>query len=577
MVQAHIVGSPVPPPEITQSVRASPKPDANRTQMGQDRGMQTHFPMPSTDLRVLLFRAVNSYHITPFSQKAPPLGLLTLAAQVRRDAGCEVRLMDGAEGDSLQALKREVENWRPHIVGISTLTANSYDGMVAATVAKSAFADTLTVAGGIHFSAVPEESLRVCTDFDVCAIGEGELTLVDLCQVLAEAGGRGDRWREDLAGVAGLAWLEGSGPGMDEHGQPTDRAIHYTAPRRLIKDLSILPMPAYDLHTPSRYKMWPWKWHDMTLAEGSRGCPYKCSFCHNSQFWEYRWRARPVEAVLDELEYLSNTLGHSNIYFVDDSFQTKRSRIIEMCEGILRRGIKVKSWAQCRVDDLHRDRDLFPLMKRAGFYGLLIGFESPRQSDLDRWHKQVGVGQAIELAPHLAKNFDTIMGTFMVGDHTCGIEDFDKTREFAESLQVDIMLMMPFTPVPASIPMWEQYKGIPDLDVEWDYDLAGIYRGGVSTSTLDRQTVLTNNAKQLGKFYFNPKHALHALQSGRLQRRHFFHFIVSGLVDIPGTKLRTEFRSRDPRPKGKLRELYKQRQLSWCKRLHKEGILAAAK
>jgi len=50
---------------------------------------------------------------------------------------------------------RVVENGHPHIVGISTPTVNSDDGMIAATVAKSAFADTLTGAGGVHFRASP--------------------------------------------------------------------------------------------------------------------------------------------------------------------------------------------------------------------------------------------------------------------------------------------------------------------------------------------------------------------------------------------------------------------------------------
>jgi hypothetical protein len=129
--------------------------------MCQDGGLQAHFSMPSSNLRALLFRTVNTEHITSFSPKTFPLGLLTSAAQMRRDAGCEIRLLDGAEGDSLQALKRELENRCPRVVGISMLTAYSYDGMVGATVAKSAFADTPTVAGGIHFSAVPKGFLGV--------------------------------------------------------------------------------------------------------------------------------------------------------------------------------------------------------------------------------------------------------------------------------------------------------------------------------------------------------------------------------------------------------------------------------
>jgi hypothetical protein len=167
------------------------------------------------------------------------------------------------------------------------------------------------------------------------------------------------------------------------------------------------------------------------------------------------------------------------------------------------------------------------------------------------------------------------MGTFLVGDHQTDADTFPLVREFAEKLHVDIMLMMTFTPVPPTVPIWKEYMDIPNLDVEWDYDLAGMYRGGVSTRYLDREEVVNRNGLELLKFYFNPQNMAHALRSGRLTRRHYYHFIFSGIVDAVAYKARLEGRAKDPRPMSQLRETYRHLHIDWSRRRHQEQFAAA--
>ncbi len=514
-------------------------------------------------MRVLLHRPANPYHATPFSEKAPPLGAMSLAGYVRHLGDCEVRLLDGAEGDGPRALARTCRDWRPDVVGISAMTATAYDGLVCASVVREHAPDAWVIGGGIHYTAEPEETLRLCADMDAVGLGEGEQTLLEAAQALEDCGGRRGDWRAALRAVPGLCWLEGEGPTLVDGVHPApERPVHFTPPRPLIKDLERLPMPAYDLHRPERYRMWPWRWRDMSLIEGSRGCPYRCTYCHNSQFWEYKWRPRPVEAVLDEIEVLTTKLGHTNLFFVDDSWATSRKRNIEFCEGMLRRGLKAHLWAQCRVDDLYRDRDLFPLMARAGFYGLLIGFESPDADALARWDKRVGPDKAYALAPDLTRHFRCIMGTFLVGDLETRPESFDAVSTYADTLGVDIMLMIPFNPVPVTVPIWQEYADVDELEIVWDYDLAGSYRGGINTRHLSRRQVLKHNQEHMLRFYLDPKHAGHALRSGRHTRRHYFHMLFSAGVDAGASAVRQRTRPRDPRPLARLREDYRQRHLA---------------
>lgn len=489
-------------------------------------------------LRVLLYRPPARFHITVFPQKTLPVGLLSIAGSLSAHTNAEVRLVDAFEGGGAARLANVAAEWNPDVVAISGLTAHAYDAMAAAHMVHSAAPGALVVAGGIHFSAVPDESLRLCPDIDLVAIGEGERTFVDLVENLESAPRKGD-WRAALADVAGLCWLApGSDEPLDAQGLANpDRPLVYTKPRPLISDLSELTMPAYALAHPDRYRMRPYSWSDYVMLEGSRGCPFQCTYCHTTQFWQKRWRPRPVEAMLDEVQYSVERMGRRAIHFADDSWATRRDRVIAFCEGILSRGLDVDLWAQCRVDDLYRDRDLFPLMRRAGFYGFLIGFESGEQDALDRWKKGVAVEKARELAPALTEHFDSIIGTFFIGDWETTAANFDATQSFSRELGVDVFIEAPLNLFPPTIPIWREYEDR-GLALEWDYDKIGNCKVILPTSTLDVDQVLALQKRNMSGFYADPKKAFHALKSGPHAARQFSTVLISGVEDALREKAR---------------------------------------
>ena len=514
-----------------------------------------------TSPRVLLYRPPARHHITVFPQKTLPLGLLSIASTLRAELGAEVMMVDGFEGLDALDLVAAVRSFQPQVLGISGLTAHAYDGMAAATLVRQIAPDLLICAGGIHFSAVPEETLRICEDIDVIAISEGEITFTELCAVIAEQG-RGQDWRRSLAGVAGLAWLEGSGPGLGDDLQATqERVLHRTAPRPPMPDLAALRRPAFDLSRPERYRMRPFRWNDFMPLESSRGCPFRCTYCHTTQFWQTQWRPRPIEAVLEEIEYAVEKMGRRAIHFTDDSWATRRERVIALCEGILHRGLKVELWAQCRVDDLYRDRDLFPLMRRAGFYGFLIGFESGEQDNLDRWKKGVASSKAMTLGPLLAETFDSIIGTFFIGDWQTTAETFARTRAFADAVGVDVFIEAPLGLFPPTIPIWKEYQSR-GLDMEWDYDQIGNCKVIFPTETLSKSEVSSLQGRNMMSFYGSPSKALHALQSGPHATRQFSSMLFAGVEDLMRVVARSVVPTHLRGEARVLREYYRARHLA---------------
>jgi anaerobic magnesium-protoporphyrin IX monomethyl ester cyclase len=473
-------------------------------------------------LRVLLHRPPARVHTSPFPQKTVPLGLMSIAAQLQRE-GHTVRIVDAFEGYSVDDLVAAVSSWKADVVGITALTAHAYDAMVAAELIKAARPETLVVAGGIHFSAVPLETLTLCPHIDLVVLGEGEATFVELAAALVD--GVGPDWTDGLNGVAGLAWL-------------VDGALHTTPPRAPIPDLGWLARPAFELVDPSRYRMRPFRYGDRMMLEGSRGCPFSCSFCHTTQFWKRRWRPRPVEAILEDMAVVQATTGRTAFHFADDSWSTRSDRVVEFCEGVLSRGWTVDLWAQCRVDDLYRDRHLFPLMKRAGFYGMLVGFESGEAAKLERWKKGTTAEKARALAPALKQHFQSITGTFFLGDLDTVEADFYAARAFAEELDVDIFIQSLLTLFPPTIPLWREYEQA-GIEMNWDYDAIGNCKVVFPTRTLSRVQVSALQGRSMGSFYADPRRALNALMSGKHAARSFTGFISSGLEDMGRTWLRS--------------------------------------
>ena len=201
--------------------------------------------------RVLLYRPPPKIHVSPFPQRTVPLGLMTMAAYVRSRGEHEVRIVDSFEGHGADELAKIAADWSADIVAITGLTAHAYDAMVAAHRVKEARPEALVVVGGIHFSAVPLETLQVCSHIDVVVLGEGELTLAEICDVFTG----GPDWRDALSSVAGLAWLD-------------EDQLVTTPSRDVIPDLGVLPMPAFDLVDPNRYRMRPFRYGDRMTSHG---------------------------------------------------------------------------------------------------------------------------------------------------------------------------------------------------------------------------------------------------------------------------------------------------------------------
>ena len=90
----------------------------------------------------------------------PPLGLCYLAA-VLIEKGYDVRIIDCvAEKVSNSELKKEIERFRPDVVGMTSTTISYTAAKAVLKAIKEVEPNITTVLGGAHISALPTATMR---------------------------------------------------------------------------------------------------------------------------------------------------------------------------------------------------------------------------------------------------------------------------------------------------------------------------------------------------------------------------------------------------------------------------------
>lgn len=356
----------------------------------------------------------------------PPLGLCYLAASLEK-ASHRVRILDLCLEPSVSsALERAIRDGRPDLVGITaTIVSLPAAGQLAKTVAQSLPAAT-TILGGPHLSALPKQTMSEMPDVDYGIVGEGERTLVELVDGLAQG--------NDPRSLPGLVLRNG-------------QDLFLTAPREPIHDLDSLPRPArHLLPALSRYRHTVFRSRaQATTAITSRGCPYACSYCSQSVFGR---KIRGVSAVyiMDEVRELREKFSIDFVSFEDDVFNYSRKRIVELCERMIREDLKIRWGCSVRVEKL--DGPLLQLMKRAGLHSLYIGLETPNPRLQSLIKKPYDTQDALETMNLISRLNIRINASFILGFPTETPEEIRQTVRFSKKVPANGVTFFRYTPFP---------------------------------------------------------------------------------------------------------------------------------
>ena len=332
--------------------------------------------------------------------KMPPVGILSVMSQIHCHYHCKkIYAIDennysGPQDDLgqpdhsfLQA--RQPANLALFYGGMS----NSIPRMFTVARQYKSYG-AITIAGGSHVDALPQEALSY--GIDIVVHGEGEETIKELLTVLT-GNEYSDLNRSGLAAVSGISFL-------DENG-----AYVNTCRRQPIGDLDELADTDLTL-----VKFLKKRWSAIPINRG-RGCNWNCEFCVvNRQYGRYK--SASVEKALRQVIKYSD-LGYKEFFFTDDNFAQNPDEAIALCRtiGDYKRKFrkKIDIIVQVRTEAAEND-ELIEAMRWAGVTTLAIGFESPINAELRAMRKGVTVEKLIARSKKLA-NYFYLHGMFIFG------------------------------------------------------------------------------------------------------------------------------------------------------------------
>jgi anaerobic magnesium-protoporphyrin IX monomethyl ester cyclase len=256
------------------------------------------------------------------------------------------------------ASTRAVTSWEqlaPQLKGYKKLLMNvrSYTFPVAykaAQLYKELNPDGIIMAGGMHATVALDE-MEVIREFDKICQGPGEKVIVDLVR-------DPDAFPRVVQGVGARSM--GEWPRIDRE---------------------LWPKPAGN--KIKRKFNWPMEpecgWGPAPVATilTSRVCPWQCVFCNENSYIPNMGR-RPVDDVIDELNYLDDKYGVGSVVIHDSMFFQNPKWLREWIEKYPRRANKVwPYWAAGRSDTVRQWPDLFEaLLRETNWRTISIGFES---------------------------------------------------------------------------------------------------------------------------------------------------------------------------------------------------------
>lgn len=372
---------------------------------------------------------------SPADEIIPPISLGYLASTVRNKHN--VRILDCLKENLTIPQVSEISK-KYDVVGITLFTKDLSICKHYLKGIKNAKPDIVTLLGGPHPSAVPDETLMFFKDLvNYIFVGESEIGFPKL-----------------------IDFLESGKPSLDEI-----EGLAYIKNDKIFKNKSICPeniddfQVAWDLIPPNTYPMAPhgafFKQYPIAPIITSRGCPFHCTFCGGHIISGRKIRQRSIENVIGEIKLLYERYSVREIHIEDDNFTFRKEYVLEFCSHI-KSNFPDLTWTcpnGIRIDTL--DEEMVDAMKSSGCYALSIGIESGSDRILKLMKKSLSV-QKISEKIEMLRKFDLhINAFFILGYPGETKEDIERTINFSLSLPLKRASFANFQPLPGTEAYYE--------------------------------------------------------------------------------------------------------------------------
>jgi radical SAM superfamily enzyme YgiQ (UPF0313 family) len=235
-----------------------------------------------------------------------------------------------------------------------------------------------------------------------------------------------DHLNGDWSEVAGIVYQDRDG-------------VFTTPPPTPLQTLDHLPLPAYQMASLDDY-------YEIMIFS-ARGCPFRCAFCVRGG----KLVEKSIERVVQEISTLRHTYGQKRVFFYDQTFTLRKSRVVELCRRLRAEpGLSDVEWSctgRLNIGDL----DLMAEMADSGCKMIYFGAESGSDRVLKRINKRITRAMSEQVMME-AQRFFFVNAFFIWGFPFESMADLEATMDLILRIseQGVAPILYVFSPLPSS-------------------------------------------------------------------------------------------------------------------------------
>ena len=287
------------------------------------------------------------------------------------------------------------EDFKPDIIAVSCTETTFLRGMKI--ISETRDLGIKNIFGGVFPTFAPELVMNY-EDVDMLCVGEGENTIIDLCNCLSN--------KEDYSSVTNL-WMK-----------KKDGTVIKNSISRPVDIDKLPPITDVGLFGEERfYRPMGGKIRRLLPVETHRGCPYTCAFCNSpgqnrlygdGDFLKGMsfFRKKSMDLVATEIENHIKNHNVEYIYFWADTFLAWSDQEFQEFVKMYSK-IKLPFWCQTRIETI--DEEKFGMLKDVGLdrvtFGLEHGNEDFRRDVVKREYSNEDAVKKIKIVEKLGITF----------------------------------------------------------------------------------------------------------------------------------------------------------------------------
>lgn len=407
-----------------------------------------------------------------------PAGPLFVVSSLRKanikTSFIDYQTVDARESISIDTLLRFLGNSAP-ILAIGCYRDLLPLVVLAVEALKREEPSKKIILGAHGPTAVADQLLAAFPFIDVVVKGEAEETMKELVGKMMNG--------QAVDDVYGISFRKND-------------KVKSNPPRPRIKNLSNL-FPDYTVVSLEKYSL--------AHISTTRGCPFRCTFCAASPFWQHVTTTREITDIINEIGILYHNYKFRQFWITDDTFTLDKNLVLDFCREFKKQFPDAKWSCYGRINTINGE--MIATMADSGCDRIFYGIESGSNKILRKINKQFTVEEA-ETKIKMSSKYLTCRLGFIWGfpferfsDFLATINFIGRLKNYSKNIKIQFYML---NPTPSSS-LYAEYGASIKFNPNLPTDMEGINTQKTDPKTKKKILQLVQRYPQVfPNFYYFP-------------------------------------------------------------------------